>query len=286
VQPIKQDGKYLLAVGNTLFECDPHIGGRITAFALEGVNVLAGPEINADNYGSTFWTSPQSDWDWPPPSEIDRQEYSSQIADSALVLTSPMCPPLGVRIIKRFSIDQVKRAVVLEYAIENVSSRPRAFAPWEVSRVAAGGLTFFPMAQRQAGSGQFQPLVTREIKGVTWHGHDVSAIEADQKLFADGADGWIAHVAGDLLFIKAFVDIAAWQGAPGEGEIEIYANRSYVEVEQQGAYSEIQPGGRSWWTVQWYLRKIPQAVDPALGSESLVCFVQETIGGSVGPPRS
>ncbi len=62
---------YILEFNHIYFEVNAQIGGRITTFSLDGKNVLTGPSVNPDNYGSTFWTSPQSDWDWPPIPEID-----------------------------------------------------------------------------------------------------------------------------------------------------------------------------------------------------------------------
>jgi hypothetical protein len=272
------NGRVVLAFEDVVFECDPRRGGRITTFALDGINVLAGPEIDPNNFGSTFWTSPQSDWGWPPPSELDRQPYEYEFVGPSVVLTSQPSPELEVRLVKRFSIDANRRSTELVYAIENLGTAPRCFAPWEVSRVPPGGVSFFPSGKKRDGSGPFQPLVTREIDGITWYRHDAQSIEADQKLFADGAQGWMAHLGGDRLFIKTFSDISPQQQAPGEGEIEIYANRSYLEIEQQGAYTEIKPGEVSQWTVRWYLRKLPSGVDPTLGSPSLVAFVQEIVG--------
>lgn len=277
MKPVEKAGKYLLGFENTLFECDARTGGRVTAFSLDGANVLAGPAINPDNFGSTFWTSPQSDWGWPPPLEIDRAAYESQVVGETLVLTSPRCPQLGVRVIKRFAADSLGRAIAIEYLIENVGPKPRSFAPWEVSRVFSGGTTLFPAGHERRVSENFRPLRTSETDGIVWHCHDVRLIEADEKLFADGAQGWVAHVAGDKLWIKTFADIAPEQQAPGEGEIEIYANRSYVEVEQQGAFSEIAPGARLSWAVRWYLRTIPPDIDSSVGSRALVALVQESI---------
>jgi hypothetical protein len=277
MEPTKIAGKYFLGFENTLFECDPRRGGRVTAFSLDGVSVLAGPRIDPDNFGSTFWTSPQSDWGWPPPLEIDGDAYDSQVVGETLILTSPPCPRLGVRVIKRFVADSLRRAIEIEYLIENVGPKPRSFAPWEVSRVLAGGLTLFPSGQERRASESFHPLRVAEIDGVTWHSHDVRLMKADEKLYADGAQGWVAHLSGDKLFIKTFSHIAPEEQAPGEGEIEIYANRSYLEVEQQGAYCEIEAGTRLSWAVRWYLRKIPAGIDTTVGSRALVAFVQASI---------
>ena len=65
-----------------------------------------------------------------------------------------------------------------------------------------------------------------------------------QKLFADGREGWLAHVDGDALLVKTFAVVPRAAQAPGEAQIEIYATpaHTYVEVEVQGAYETIAPG--------------------------------------------
>ena len=59
---------------------------------------------------------------------------------------------------------------------------------------------------------------------------------------ADGVGGFVAHAASGLLFLKSFADVPPELQAPGEGEIEIYANNRYVEIEVQGPYAVIDAG--------------------------------------------
>jgi len=111
-------------------------------------------------------------------------------------------------------------------------------------------LTFFPMGDGGPRKGPQDLLNTTIVDGVAWFAYDAAAITADQKLFADGREGWIAHVDGDLLLVKSFADTLPAQAAPGEAEIEIYANagHTYVEVENQGAYVSLAPGAATTWT--------------------------------------
>ena len=55
--------------------------------------------------------------------------------------------------------------------------------------------------------------------------------------------------------VKKFQDLTASQPAPDEAEIQVYVNRgkSYIELESQGAYTELKPGESLSWTVRWYL---------------------------------
>ena len=40
-----------------------------------------------NSFGSTFWTSPQSEWNWPPVPEYDSKPFDVQATDATLLLT-------------------------------------------------------------------------------------------------------------------------------------------------------------------------------------------------------
>jgi hypothetical protein len=278
-QPIPRlrDARYILEVGDAALEIDPAVGARITGLLVGGRNLLTGPEVDPGNYGSTFWTSPQSHWGWPPVIEIDSAPYGASVDGPTLILRGPASARLGVAVEKRASCDGARGAFRLEYRIANVADAPVQMAPWEVTRVAPGGLTFYP-----TGTGSFPPsnLAVREAGGVTWFAYDAAAITSDQKLFADGREGWIAHLDGDVLFVKVFAPVARAEHAPGEGQIEIYANpgHTYVEVEQQGAFATILPGSALAWRVSWLVRRLPDDLARTPGSDGLVAFARALAG--------
>ena len=261
--------KHVLELDDVRFEIDPDVGGRVTSFRLGGFEVLSGPEVDADNYGSTFWTSPQKDWGWPPPHEVDRSPYDVQADGDTLLLTSRLHEPqLGVRITKRFSLDRARRAVELEYGIHNLSDAPKTYAPWEVSRVRSRGLTFFPTGAWLEG-----PLPVERCDTATWFCHDPAVHTDDgQKSVADGTGGFVAHATDGHLFLKKFTDVPPDRLAPGQGEIEIYANKRYVEVEVQGPYARIDAGASATWAVTWYLRKLPAGLVATSRSAELLAF--------------
>jgi hypothetical protein len=181
---------------------------------------------------------------------------------------------------KKFSADGEAGVVAVVYTLANRGSQARQVAPWEITRVAAGGLTFFPIGEGGPRKGPQDLLSPTVVDGVAWFPYDAAAISADQKLFADGREGWIAHVDGDLLLVKSFADTLPSQAAPGEAEIEIYANagHTYVEVENQGAYVKLAPGAVTTWTVRWMLRKLNLASTPAaVGSAPLLNLVRSLV---------
>jgi hypothetical protein len=264
---------HALEVDGARLEVDPHVGGRVTSLRVRGVEVLSGPAVDRDNYGSTFWTSPQSDWGWPPPAEIDRAPYSIDVAPDRLTLTGTVHHALGVKITKRFSADRARRAFALEYAIANVSATAKTYAPWEVTRVLPGGLTFFPARRPASGT-----LHLEERGGVTWFAHDPASLPPPgQKAFSGGKGGWLAHAVAGLLYVKRFAEVPRELLAPGEAEIEIYANSRYVELEVQGRYARIEPGASASWAVTWYLRGLPDSVEVAPGNAGLLALADRLV---------
>jgi hypothetical protein len=280
VVPVANGGLYSFQFGDTRFAVDAKLGGRIVTFALSGRNILTGPAVDPANFGSTFWPSPQSDWGWPPPTEIDGAPYAASLDGAVLSLSGATAAGLGMAVEKKFSADSQAGVVTVVYTLANRGSKARQVAPWEITRVAAGGLTFFPMGEGGPRKGPQDLLNPTLVNGVAWFPYNAAAITADQKLFADGREGWIAHVDGDLLLVKSFADTLPPQAAPGEAEIEIYANAShtYVEVENQGAYVNLAPGAAAAWTVRWMLRKLDLASTPArAGSAALLDLVRSLV---------
>jgi hypothetical protein len=275
VVPTLQGGHYLFASGHISFEVDPAVGGRVVSFALDGQNVLTGPDANATNYGSTFWTSPQSDWGWPPPPEIDNLPYAASIDGGTLSLRGAPSAPLGVAVTKASSFDVARGAIAIAYTVRNVGPAPRSLAPWEVTRVRYGGLVLFPAGQPAFSADGGPPLATQDASGATWFDAGPAPPGANAKLFADAPRGWIAQEIGGLLFVKKFPTVARGLDAPGEATIEIYASgdRAYIEIENQGAFGPIAAGGSVTWQTIWFLTKVPPAEDGGLGSSSLVATV-------------
>ncbi len=276
VLPIERDGAYVLELTDgtdtLLFECIAEEGGLITKFMLNDKHLIS--QLTPGNqYGSTFWPSPQN-WAWPPSSSMpylaSRPYQATVDANShAIVLTSGIQRDMGLQFIKRFSPDLVNMAIDIRYTLRNISNDPVSVAPWEITRVTPGGVTFFPTGHKVFKSN----LATKDAVGLTWFLQPTQGASGDAKLYADGSDGWIAHATPDLVFIKTFADLPPAVRAPGEGEIEIYANAStYQEIEQQGAYQTIQPGGEFHWDLKWFLRPLPADAEPVIGNQPLADF--------------
>jgi hypothetical protein len=284
VKPAVEGGRHVLAWDDVRLEIDAATGGRVTALRLGGRNLLSEPAADAANFGSTFWPSPQTAWGWPPVAEIDHAPYRVEVEPAAIGMRSALSPTLGVFVSKRFSADAGRGAVTFDFAIHNQSEAPRQLAAWQITRVPPGGLSLFP-----TGGGAFAPsnLAVREALGVTWYAFDAAAVTDHQKLFADGREGWLAHVDGDALLVKTFAVVPRDAHAPGEAQIEIYATpaHTYVEVEAQGPYETIAPGAALSWRVVWLVRRLPADVPRTVGSAPLLDFIRGAVETDRGAAR-
>ena len=282
--PIERDGKLVLEFDSLVFTVDPAFGGRIVSVRLGDDELLTDASVHPENWGSTLWTSPQNDWGWPPPSGVDSDPYTPTVGDDSFHLVGPQAEFAGktVTIEKDFAADFARGGVTATYTIRNTGSSTFSLAAWEVSRVAPGGLTFFPTGDAASTPGGSNPLEVDSVDGVTWfdsaaHPPD----DAPKKLNADGKEGWMAHVAGDVVLIQSFTDLPASAAVPGDGEVEIFAqtaaNGGYVEVENQGANLELSAGASLSHVVTWIVRRVPSEVVVEVGSASLLAFVRDQL---------
>lgn len=281
--PVKKGNRYQLSsLKGQLMEIDPGQGARITYLTINGGNFLTDSVVNRDNWGSTFWPSPQSDWNWPPPAAWDNKPYTAKLEGNRIKMEGTADPKTGLAVTKFFSAAEKDGLYNLEYVITNHSNVVRKVAPWEVTRVHPNGFSFFPMGKGNLRGGLIPQ--TRLQNGICWYTYDQQKIPAkgDSQLYTDGSEGWFAAINGDVVLIKKFPDIPFEAAAPKEGEVELFANKdipekSYVEIEHQGAFTELQPGQSFSWTMQWFLRKLPRHIKPVSGNPKLVEYVRKVV---------
>ena len=247
------EGRYSITSGAVSMTVDAARGGKVVSFRYADKEVLSQTRF-PNSFGSTFWTSPQSEWNWPPVAEYDTKPFEARVEADALVLTGQKSERFGYRVCKRFSVDPKDGAIVITYTIRNESPETRQVAPWEISRVPNGGLIFFEAKAVESGNGM-APMPFEFRKGGAWYAVDEA--RENRKVNADGR-GWLAFCDGGLMFVKRFDDLQPGQPAPAEAEIQIYVNtgKTFVEIEEQGPYTTLEPGGSLDWSVRWYL--VPQ----------------------------
>lgn len=266
------DSLFTLKNGNITMTIDVSKGGKVMSLKYQDKEMLSQSRW-PESFGSTFWTSPQKEWNWPPVPEFDKAAYTlvEQSADR-LVISSPVSERMGMRVGKDFSIDTTDGAFVVSYSIKNEGNEPRRVAPWEITRVQnADGTIFFEAPVDSiwpAGLMNFEAAY-----GVAWYKTDEAP--RNRKVNADGR-GWLAYCADGMLLVKKFQDLRPEEPAPDEAEVQVYVNRgkTHIELESQGAYTLLQPGEQLVWTVRWYL--LP-ADGEACPSEGLMKKVRNVI---------
>ena len=276
--PVKKDGIYSIKIQNQELEADPATGGRIISIKLNGKNFLTGKEINASYWGSTLWPSPQKIWGGPDLAELDNKAYSVSLEKNVIKMVSQKEPKFGFVFTKEISGSMQDSSFTIKYSITNQSGSAKKVAPWEVTRVYPDGLAFYPKGKGERW-GNIANLA-EDKNGITWFDYRRDKIPAlHNKFFSDGTEGWIAHVNENIIFVKTFPDIALEQAAPSEAELEIYTNpaKTYMEIEQQGAYEELQPSASLSWQVTWYMRKLPANIKAEAGNPGLVAYVRKLV---------
>lgn len=276
-----------LTSGNLTLQVDPSCGGRVVQLSYAGTPLLVGPDVNPTNFGATYWTSPQADWGWPPVRAVDEEPYEVRAVGPTTIHLRSGRVELGQRrfhIDKEFSVFR-EGCIDVAYGIENVGTTPFSMASWEISRVGPGGLTFFP-----TGELELSPISPHGEMSLEKHGamsvydHERFALGRSLKLHADGRDGFLAHLAREHLLLKLFRDSPASAQAPGEGEIELFANEDgrYVEVEVQGPYVELAPGGCSRFEIRTVVLPVP--ADQRKAREQLFDFARRQARSLSGSP--
>ncbi len=255
----------VVRTGDLSMTIDADGGGKILSFKHNGKEILSQSRA-PESFGSTFWTSPQKEWNWPPVPEFDKMPYTIEQKSPTLVMTSKVSEKLKFRVRKTFAAKD--NAIAITYTIINEGDSTRRVAPWEISRVNNEGLVFFDADIKSIVPADLIPFNAQY--GAVWHSADEA--RENRKINADGK-GWLAYTNNGLLLIKTFNDLKAKKAAPGEAEIQVYVNRgkTYVELESQGAYTTLKPGQSLDWTVTW--RMLPYD-GPASPSAALLQMVK------------
>ena len=271
------DEKYAVSVGDISLTVDPAHGGKILSFKLGEQEVLAqnpaaAPQpapaegqpprrrfFNPNSYGSTFWTSPQKEWNWPPVPEYDSLPYAAEIKDGPIQVVNVAVPALflegqvskyGYKVCKMITVDPSDLAFVITYSIVNESGETRKVAPWEITRVPNGGFLEFDATPEGVTPADLMKVTFDDGMATL----EVDVANENRKINVDGK-GWLNFRDNGLVLTQRFPDIAQEDAAPGEAEIQVYidARKSFVEIEAQGPYTELAPGEKLDWTVRWYL---------------------------------
>jgi hypothetical protein len=301
-------GGYKIKSGPVEVLVAPSRGARIRSLKHETTELLyqADSTGSPGSMGSAFWVSPQAHWTascrsannngcWPPPTAHDGSQTASLytgglLTDSSVSYTSAANAYTGARLRKTLWGNSRDSSITIRYHIINTLTTKIAFAPWEITRMTTGGLTFWAKSvddtiRGNGTSGTALIAMIKDTLGVKWHKYDstVSLSAGTPKFWDATSEGWFARVdKSRLLYIKKFVAIPKSKKAPvNENQIEYYTNnntRSLIEMELQGAFDSIAPGDSMQWDVSWYVRSLPDSI-PVTANAALLAYTRATVAG-------
>jgi hypothetical protein len=290
--PPQQDGSlFSLEVGNLSFTVDSIYGAKVSSLTLDGTEFMVTSDMASSDFlwGATLWPSPQSEWNWNNPNKLvwDHEEYTSSIEGDTMTFTGKEVSVDNgdsFYFIKNFWASSADTTLSMHYSMVNTTGKTIKKALWELTRVPVGGLTFWPTGPGGTW-GDLAPA-TEEINDHTWYDRE-SEDGTGLKFFADGKDGWFAHVDDfGTLYIKTFEDVDRSEFANKEGEIELWVADEYIELENQSACRNIAANAQLDYEVKWYLRPLPAKIEATAGNMELVEYVKWVISDRTTPPTS
>jgi Domain of unknown function (DUF4380) len=269
------DHTYQVQSGDAIMKISVN-GGRIISFNLNDHEFLTSASQH-ENFGSTLWTAPQSNWGWPPFAVLDENKYQVEFTGDILKMKSQPDPASGFQIEKSWQ-PIGNQSIRIEYVIRNISDQEKSVGPWEVSRVPCGGIVLFP----DGGKAEIPVsslVADKKKKGINWLSIDKTPKPDHVKLFATASEGWLAYALDGVLFVKQFPDIKPGEYSPQQGEVEVYtrSDKSYSELENHGAYCKLKPGETLTYQVVWSLVKIPAFVKSSIGNYKLATLARKQL---------
>jgi hypothetical protein len=285
-----------LGSGPLEVEVHPHEGGRIAVLRYRGVDLVVPPGRVPGFWGDTFWPSPQSLFDWPPPAALDGEPYEVALASPGrLGVRSGVDPGLGLQVTKHYA--GTPAAIEFSFTMTNRGADVRAVAPWQVTRAPRTGLVVWApgapftdedrlVKQREdPGCWYVHARGTQDFAGLS-HQHGLAVIGVREvprtcKLFAD-ARGWLAHVHDGTILLRVFPDLAPGEAAARQAEVEVFFSpeRDYIELENQGALHHLAPGASLSYATQWRMAALPTGVPTDRVTPGLVEALSALLGRS------
>jgi len=239
-----------LSRGDITLSVEPALGARVSSLTFAGREIL---QTRRDSlglqWGSTVWTSPQSDWNWPPITTFDSELFAvSQLREGVILLESQRDPDTFLRMRKRISLGN-NNDVGLTYWVTNEGSSSVKVALWENTRIPYGGyLTFRSDSIRYSLD---STLV--DTRTSTQYIYLDDRHSKPQKLFADLREVPVSYHHDGLVLHKYTNVKQLYRTAPGQAPLEIYIDpvTGFAEFELQGDYQLIQPGESANLRVRW-----------------------------------
>lgn len=231
----------------------PDYGGRISSLKFHGQDILRTPEDDSDGiWGSLVWPAPQSEWVWPPPVGLETDPFDVISQDeSSIVVRSRPNAYYSLQLTKKYELIDEK-SLHMTYTLHNHGDAPVKVAIWENTRVRYKGVVKWQTGEPV--DNQIEKLdQSGSVSILTLGGH-----HQKEKLFINSEGGWVSYEWNGIRFTKRFQKLNKQTVAPEQMPIEIYFDPEigFTEIEEHGAYVDIQPGQSQIFEVKWFVEEI------------------------------
>ena len=258
--------------------------GRVMSFRfLDGENVFwedrsldgkRGDESGKEwvNFGGDkTWPAPEGEWGkftgrktWMPPAAFDSMPVSASVEGRDVVLTSPVDPHYGIRIVRRVQLDGSRLRIATTY--ERVSGAPSKIGIWVITQFKEPVMVHVPVVADAAFSEGYSILFgkpwTNLFRAVGETGEHWVEIKRDTEAshkMACAADKLIWQGERETCTVSS-PRVTGGEYPDGGASAEVYTNpnpKKYVELEMLGPLSEMKPGDKISQVNEYALRKNP-----------------------------
>ena len=242
-------------------------GPRIVGFGLAGEpNLLAEtPESRWDAGhgmfelvgGHRLWFAPES----PDCSVPDATGLEMSSIRGGIRLTGAFEPPSGLRKSMEIELDPGSAAVEVRHILVNQGTRTLELSPWAITQLRLGGVAAVELpaavpyhAVAPNGLLVMWPYASSADQrlGISEHALTVRALPGDPfKLGCLSATGEVGYALDGVLFLKRFEAGVDLPHADMGCNVEIYADKSTIEIETLGPLVSLAPGQSTIHVERW-----------------------------------
>jgi hypothetical protein len=195
------------------------------------------------------------------------------IGGTTLRVSAPPQPDAGIQKTIEVSLDEQQPRLHVVSRIRNVADHPLTYAAWSLSVMRPGGRAFVPLdvgpldafdatrtlllwSYAELGDSRYRfgdRLVQIDQSKIRPAPAGQSGRRDDEsKIGVDSAQGWAAYLVDGTLYLKRFPHAPAASYPDGGATIEVYSSAEFLEVENLGPLTTLQPGDEivspeDWW---------------------------------------
>ena len=212
--------------------------------------------------GHRLWHAPENDQTYT----LDNHPVEIVSSRDHLLIRQSEDASAGIQKEVELQMDENQAHVKIVHRLYNRGSSSSVMAPWALSVMAPGGRGIVPLPVHADRSIELQPLGNFSLWSYTdmadprWQWmhkylilHQLTDLEAPQKIGVSCLHGWMGFINKGHLFIKTFTHDASARYPDGGCSAEMYTNHQFLEVETLGPLIELGPGNKVEHIEDWYL---------------------------------